>query len=131
MTWQNNIDRSKSTIRGIIVHRKKSGTWRPTRRPRNACILDDEAEEQLIRHVGRDPEQKLSQISDAAGVSASTVERIMKPYACPLPTTAHHSCQEHKRSTRLGCYDRQDWPRITSTDEAAFEIEDNVQRENC
>jgi hypothetical protein len=73
-------DRSKSTIQGIIEHREDTGTCRPTRRPGNSPILDADAEDRLVRHVRRDPKQKSSQIADSAGVSASTVERIMKKH---------------------------------------------------
>jgi transposase len=45
----------KSTIQGIIEHRRRTGTVKPTRRPGNPPIFNAEAEDHLVRHVRRDP----------------------------------------------------------------------------
>lgn len=131
----NHYKRPKSTIQGIIEHRRRTGTVRPTRWPGNPPILNAEAEDRLVRHVRRDPKRNSGQISDSAGVSVSTVERILKKKGY-----LRASCRRNPILSPKNVKDRllwastcegMDWTRVIFTDEAAFEAGDDLKKEYC
>ena len=127
--------RAKSTIQGIIDHRRRTRTVRPTPRPGNPPILDAGAEDRLVRHVRRDPKQNSAQISESAGVSASTVERILKKKGYLRASCRRKPILSAKnvkdRLLWASEYEGMDWTRVIFTDEAAFEVGDDLKREHC
>jgi transposase len=127
--------RSKSTIQGIIQKRERTGTVKPAWNTGNAHILTPADENRMIRSVRKDPKQTSAQISETVGVSASSVERALKSYGyiraqCRRKPNLIPS-QVKQRLEWADANVNQDWTRVIFTDEAAFEIGDDLKKESC
>jgi hypothetical protein len=100
-----------------------------------APILNLEADNRLVRHVRRDPKQNSAQISESAGVSPSTVERILKKKGYLRASCRRKPILSAKKvKDRLlwaSKYEGMDWTRVIFTDEAAFEVEHDLKKEHC
>ena len=127
--------RSKSTVQGIIEHRQRTGTVRPTYNQGNEHILSAQAEERMIRHVRASPKQTADQIADYMKVSATTVRRILDKHGyfrarCRCkPLLSPKNIKD--RLAWATANENQDWTRVIFTDEAALVLGDDRAKESC
>ena len=127
--------RSKSTIQGIIEHRERTGTVKPSWNSGNVHILSPQDEERLIRQVRKNPKQTSAQLSSIEKVSPSTIERILKSHGYIRATCRRKPILEAlnvaQRLEWASANVNQDWRRVIFTGEAAFEVGDDHSNEMC
>jgi transposase len=126
---------SKSTVQGIVQHRERTGTVRPTWNTGNKHKLSAQDERRMIRHVRASPKQTADQIADYMQISASSVRRILSSHGYFRARCRRKSILSAKNiKDRLGwaaANEKQDWSRVIFTEEAAFELGDHQAHEMC